>query len=129
MKSIQERLAEGKKPGRNKHGAIKVQDDGYTFDSQVEHCRYVDLKLVQASGQISRLEVHPRFLLQKAYTARDGEKVLKIEYVSDFSYFEDHQRIVEDVKGHPTDVFKLKWKWVRKLYPFIDFRLVAAKNV
>ncbi|HUW15226.1 MAG TPA: DUF1064 domain-containing protein [Anaerolineae bacterium] len=114
---------------RNKHGAVKVKEDGYTFDSKLEHRRYVGLKLVEASGQISQLAVHPRFLLQAAYTARDGEKVLKIEYEGDFSYYENGERICEDVKGHPTDIFKVKWKWVRKLYPEIDFRLVPAKDV
>lgn len=114
---------------RNKHGAVKVRADGYTFDSKAEYRRYVGLKLVEASGQISQLTVHPRFLLQAAYTARDGEKVLKIEYVSDFSYWENHVKIVEDVKGHPTDLFKVKWKLVRKLFPYVDFRLVPAEEV
>ena len=114
---------------RSKHGAVKTRADGYTFDSKVEHRRYVGLKLVQLSGQISQLTVHPRFLLQAAYTARDGEKVLKIEYEGDFSYWENGELIVEDVKGHPTALFRVKWKWVRKLYKDIDFRLVPAEDV
>ena len=113
----------------NKHGAVKIRADGYTFDSKAEYRRYEGLKLVQLSGQISQLTVHPRFLLQAAYTARDGEKVLKIEYEGDFSYWENGELIVEDVKGHPTALFRVKWKMVRKQYPFIDWRLVPAEEV
>ena len=107
-------------PRRNKFGAVKVKDDGYTFDSKREHKRYTELKLLVAAKEISNLKIHPRFDL-----IIHGKKVAY--YSADFEYIEHGRRVVEDVKGGKatqTPIFKLKWKIVQILYPDINWRIV-----
>ena len=42
---------------RNKYNAIKVKDDGMTFDSKREHARYLYNKQRLKDGEISDLEI------------------------------------------------------------------------
>jgi hypothetical protein len=101
--------------------------DGITFASKAEMNRYAELLMMKRAGLISNLELQPRFILQEGY--QDGPvKVLALEYVADFRYFEHRSgfAVVEDVKGHKTEVYKLKRKLFRAKYPEIDFREVKA---
>lgn len=75
--------------------------DGRTFDSKAEARRYLELKKLQASGVISGLRLQVRFPLSV-----NGVTVGK--YVADFVYIRDGRRVVEDVKGMRTAVYKLK---------------------
>ena len=96
----------------NKYRAIKVQDDGYTFDSKIEHSRYCELRLLQKAGEIEELQVHPAFevrwppsnkricLVELDFTYRDAK--------GDWHY--------EDVKGFDTALSKLKRKLVEAHY-------------
>ncbi|RPH39039.1 MAG: DUF1064 domain-containing protein, partial [Burkholderiales bacterium] len=45
---------------RNKYNATKTEQDSITFDSQKELKRYNELKLLEKSGQIQELQVHPK---------------------------------------------------------------------
>lgn len=104
----------------SKYGNKKTEVDGYKFDSLAEaaHYRYV-LKPRLLSGEISHLEVHPRYEI-----VIDGKKICR--YEADFRYI-DHKligkegqigcRVVEDVKGYKTAVYKLKKKLVEAMYP------------
>lgn len=122
-----------KKP-YNKYGNKKVEFDGYVFDSQKEHKRYIELKQLQEEGKISDLEVHPKWELQSKYTTQDGEKVRAIHYEGDFTYLDivNDCVVVEDVKPFvkKTGKFfmapeaKLKIKLYKAKYPAIKFRLV-----
>jgi hypothetical protein len=101
--------------------------DGITFASKAEMNRYAELRMMERGRLISDLILQPRFLLQAGY--QDGPvKVRALEYVADFAYRESHnpRRVVEDVKGHLTDVYKLKRKLFRAKYPELDFREVKA---
>ena len=90
----------------NKYGAKKVTaPDGQKFDSQKEYKRYVVLKLLERAGKISDLQRQVRFEL---IPKQDGETAC--HYVADFVYQKDGKRIVEDVKGYKTEVYKLKKK-------------------
>jgi len=111
---------------RNKYNARRVTMDGYTFDSQAEAARYAELKLLQAAGAIAALEVHPRFELQPAFTDRAGQQWRPIHYEADFAYLEDGQRVIEDVKGAETQVFRLKRKMFLRCYPALDLRIIRA---
>ena len=93
----------------NKYRNKKVQVDMYVFDSIRESQRYKELKLLEKVGEISNLELQPRFLLQDSFK-KNGKTYRKIEYIADFQYIENGKAIVEDVKGMQTDVFKLKHK-------------------
>lgn len=106
-------------PGkRSKYGNRKVQADGYVFDSQREYARYCELKLLLRGGTITDLEVHPVFDLQPKFTDASGKKHRALQYEADFAYTDGNQRVVIDVKGVETAVFKLKWKLL--LYQYRD---------
>lgn len=113
---------------RTKYGARKVKCDGYTFDSQMEHFRYLELKLMLGSGTISDLSVHPKFMLQAGFTY-GGKRIRPICYYADFMYTEDGRTIVEDVKGKATAVWKLKWKLAMYQNPSLDWRAVDKYGV
>lgn len=96
---------------KNKYGAKKVTaPDGQKFDSQKEYHRYCVLKLLQRAGKISDLQRQVKFEL---IPKQDGESA--VSYVADFTYYQNGEFIVEDVKGYKTDVYRLKKKlllWV-----------------
>jgi hypothetical protein len=95
--------------------------DGILFDSKAEATRYAELKMLLRAGQIQKLELQPRFPLIPAQAEERS-----LSYVADFAYEVDGHRIVEDVKGMRTDVYKLKRKLFRAMYPDIDFREVKV---
>lgn len=107
----------------NKYKNKKVVVDGEEFDSIRESQRYKELKLLLRAGEISNLELQPRFLLQDSFK-KNGRAFRKIEYVADFQYIENGKTIVEDVKGIQTDVFKLKHKIFEKVYPDLELRII-----
>ena len=103
----------------SKFKSKKVKLDGYTFDSLAEAKHYQHSLLPRfKSGDITHLEVHPRFRC-----IIDGVKVC--DYVADFSYIDVNEtglqgqqgcQVVEDVKGYKTDIYRLKKKLVEALY-------------
>ena len=107
----------------NKYRNKKVQVDMYVFDSIRESQRYKELKLLEKVGEISNLELQPRFLLQDSFK-KNGKTYRKIEYIADFQYIENGKAIVDDVKGMQTDVFKLKHKIFEKVYPDLELRII-----
>ena len=116
----------------NKYNARRTKIDGITFDSLAESRRYGELKLMQASGDIGDLKVHPRFVVWQGYDKRTG-KVEKITYIGDFEYYELWSKVVgahvvEDVKGVETDVFKIKAKLFRCQYPDLELRIVKMNE-
>ena len=109
----------------NKFHARKTPYDGYVFDSGKECQRYKDLRLLEFAGEITDLTVHPKFVLQEGFIWH-GKKIRPITYTADFMYQEGFETVVEDVKGVQTQLFKVKWKLVKKKYPAIDFRIVES---
>ena len=107
----------------NKYKNTKIVVDNIKFDSNLEATRYKELKLLLRAGEISNLELQPRFLLQDSFK-KNGRTFRKIEYVADFKYIENGKTIVEDVKGMQTDVFKLKHKIFEKVYPDLELRII-----
>ena len=90
--------------GQSKFNNRRTTVDGHRFASQKEADRYFWLKLMQQQGLISELTVHPRFEF--------FVKSRKIgHYTADFSYVENGQLVVEDVKGGEatkTEAYKLR---------------------
>lgn len=107
----------------NKYKNTKIVVDNIKFDSNLEATRYKELKLLLRAGEISNLELQPRFLLQDSFK-KNGKTYRKIEYIADFQYIENGKTIVEDVKGIQTDVFKLKHKIFEKVYPDLELRII-----
>ena len=111
------------KPKRSKYNAVKVEADGYVFDSKMEYARYLELLQLEKAGVIVGLVVHPEYMLKQAVQA--GTKVIRpIVYEGDFAYIEGGQVVCEDVKGHKTPAFLLKAKMFRAEYPHIDLRII-----
>ena len=107
----------------SKYKNKKTQVDMYVFDSTKEAKRYKELKYLEMAGEISNLELQPRFLLQESFR-KNGKTYRKIEYVADFRYAENGKTIVEDVKGLRTDVFKIKHKLFERKYPELELRII-----
>lgn len=74
----------------NKYRNKKTQVDMYVFDSIAESKRYKELALLERAGEISDLELQPRFLLQESFK-KNGKTHRKIEYIADFMYKENRQ--------------------------------------
>ena len=107
---------------RTKYGNRFTVVDGIRFDSCAEADRYRVLRLRERAGEISDLELQPKFVLLPAFE-RNGTKYRAITYRGDFAYIENGRSIVEDVKGMATDLFKVKEKLFRYHYPDIELRV------
>jgi len=91
---------------RNKFNNKKTLLDGHLFDSKKEAKRYHELKLLQAAGEVWKLELQPRIPLMV-----NGQKVGT--YIADFKYeTSDGKVVIEDVKSPATKtpVYNLKKK-------------------
>jgi hypothetical protein len=98
---------------KSKYRSKKVVIDNHKFDSKKEANYYLQLKLLLDAGKIEALDLQPKFLLQPAFT-KHGKTYRKIEYIADFSYYENGKRVIVDVKGFKTETYKLK----KKLFEF-----------
>ena len=74
----------------NKYKNTKIVVDNIKFDSNLEATRYKELKLLLRAGEISNLELQPRFLLQDSFK-KNGKTYRKIEYIADFMYCQCRQ--------------------------------------
>ena len=104
------------KTRRNKYNAKKVRYDGITFDSEAEGLRYLVLKSLEKAGEISQLELQPKFkiIINNAPVKYSNGRIMT--YKADFSYIENGQRITEDVKGFKTRDYKIKKALVEHIY-------------
>ncbi len=94
----------------SKYKAVRTEVDGILFASKGEAQRYWELKMMQNCGEITDLELQPRYPI-----VVNGEKICT--YVADFRYTaKDGTKIVEDYKGFRTPIFKLKKKLMRACY-------------
>lgn len=95
---------------QNKYKNKICELDGIKFASKKEMTRYKELKLLEKNGDITELELQPRFTLQPRYR-KDGKTIRKIEYVADFSYRDKKgKHIVEDVKRRSHGRVQIKEK-------------------
>lgn len=95
---------------RSKYGALPTMVDGIKFASKAEARRYGALRLLERAGEIHALTLQPVYRLHV-----DGVPVGK--YIADFQYYQRNgELVVEDVKGLPTPVYKLKKRIVEALY-------------
>ena len=107
-----------------KYGNTKMAIDGITFDSKAEASRYAELKILERAGQITGLELQPKFTVLDKYTI-GGRKERAVIYIPDFKYTDTKTgvEVVEDVKGFETKDFKIKRKLFESRYG-IELRLV-----
>jgi len=88
------------------------------FSSQAEAKRYNELALLQRCGEISQLEMQPVFEIKI-------DDIHITNYRADFSYIEDDEEVIEDVKGAQTEVFRLKKRMVEAAYG-VKIRVIKA---
>lgn len=93
----------------SKYRAQPVIVDGHRFASKREAARYGELKLLMRGGAIRGLKLQEPFEI-----AINGVKCFT--YKADFSYTENGKKIVEDVKGFKTPIYRLKKKCVEAAY-------------
>ena len=105
----------------NKYHAQKCVIGGEVFDSKKEAHRYQELKILERAGEISDLKRQVKYVLipsQREFGWKSGiakhGKVIEREcsYVADFVYIDNRtqEKVVEDVKGVRTEVYRLKKK-------------------
>lgn len=105
-------LVADKKP--SKYGARKVTVDGQLFHSGGEAERWQELKLLERAGVISGLKRQVPFTI-----THNG--VYVTTYIADYEYEENGAKVVEDFKGHATEVYRLK-KLLMKAFYGIEIR-------
>lgn len=92
---------------RHKFKAKPQEYDGIKFPSKAEAKRYIELKALQAKGEITF------FLRQVPFHLAGG-----VKYVCDFMIFwADGSVTIEDVKGMKTTLYIAKKKMVESTYP------------
>jgi len=95
----------------SKYGARKTAcRHGHVHDSAKEARRCNELHLLERAGEIQRLEQQPEFPVEI-----NGKRVCT--YRADFAYFTTAGRVIEDVKGMRTDIYRLKKKLVEATHP------------
>ncbi len=102
---------QAKQDKRRVRGAQRTEIDGIKFDSKSEGERWQQLCLLQEAGEICGLRRQVPIQLE----GRDGPimtdsgKKPRV-YVADFVYVDNQlgKMVIEDRKGHETDVFKIK---------------------
>lgn len=101
----------------SKYRAIPTEVNGIRFASKKEASVYMELMLAERSGEISRLELQPRYdiTINGIYCGH---------YKADFRFFSKKGVEVWDVKGFRTPVFKLKKRIVEALYPGVVIKEV-----
>ena len=115
-------------PRREKYGRIKKTVAGITFDSTVEAEAWRILKLWEAAGAITELEVQPEFQLEPGFVI-DGRKVRAIKYRADFMFVKDGRKTVVDVKGVQTQAFCIKAKLFKARFPQLVFEIWNREKV
>ena len=95
---------------KNKYNAKITEVNGIKFHSAAEARRYLELKLLERAGDISNLELQPRYDFEL-------NGVNMGFYKADFRYF-DHSlgQVTEDVKGYRTAMYNLKKKMMKAFY-------------
>ncbi len=103
---------------KRKYGNRKVTLDGHQFDSVREATRYSQLQLLERAGQITGLELQPRFELIPKQRRADGKAERACEYVADFRYTDTDtgQTVIEDAKGMRTRDYIMKRKLMLQVH-------------
>ena len=118
---------------KNKYGAKKITDTetGYVFDSKKEYRRWLELRIMEKTGRITKLQRQVKFVLIPAQYERyerysdktgkrlkDGMRCVEKEtsYVADFVYEIAGKTFVEDTKGFRTADYIIKRKLMLQVH-------------
>ena len=119
-----------RRPSKFKNKRITL--DGIKFMSKAEAAYYwCHIKPKLEGGHISHLEFQPRIRCEIV-----GKKIC--DYIADFRYIDTQETspqgahgcsVVVEVKGYQTDVYKLKMKLVKALYPSMKILVISAREL
>ena len=110
---------------RQKYNAVKTSIDGHKFDSKAEAKRYTELKLLERAGEISNLELQPKYRCEIS-----GKLICTV--IPDFRYTDLRKLgpqgqvgcvVVEDKKSPITrknPVYRIKKKLLEALFPGVE---------
>jgi hypothetical protein len=94
---------------KNKYNAIRTEVDNIKFHSKKEAEYYKKLKLLESIGEISDLELQPKFVICPAFIRCDNKKIRSRVYTADFKYKNKNGEIIIcDVKGIISSEAKLR---------------------
>lgn len=100
---------------KSKYGNKKVTNmQNIKFDSKKEARRYEELKKLELEGKISELQRQVKF---EVIPKQDGERATR--YIADFTYMENGELVVEDVKSPITrenSAYIIKRKLMLQVY-------------
>lgn len=108
-----------KKFVNNKYRSKRQTYNGYSYDSKLEAGYAEQLDWMVKSGEVSNWERQHKISL-------DINGIHICNYYIDFKvYFTDGRIEFHEVKGFETDLWKMKWKLTKALFP--DYNLVIVK--
>jgi len=101
---------------RPKYGNRRVTVDGITFDSQAEHRRWCELKLLERAGEIRTLRRQLNVPL-----VVNGVRITSIR--CDFAYFRGQKEVWDEHKVAPTKTraWTIRWKLAQAMFPAVEF--------
>lgn len=105
-------------PGLSRYANVRRHRyDGHTFDSKREMLRYQELKLLERAGELTDLELQYPVKIVIGGIPVQFDNGRTMVYRADFRYYDTRAKriIYEDVKGHPTEVYKIKKALVRAM--------------
>ena len=102
---------------KSKYGNKKVVVDGIKFDSKREAARYKVLFIWQQNKLITDLKLQVKFELIPSVVI-NGKKQRPVNYIADFTYFEDGKLTIEDSKGFRNKEYIIKYKMMKFLLGF-----------
>lgn len=100
--AAQEKTSGGGKYHNTPTGRKTQEGAEIRFDSKAEAARFDELMLLLRAGAISDLRLQHEFTLIEAYTTPDGKRVRAERYKADFTYWQNGELVVEDVKSQST---------------------------
>ncbi|MGB0707109.1 MAG: DUF1064 domain-containing protein [bacterium] len=102
---------------KSKYNNVRTEcGQGHTHRSKKEASYCNDLALELRAGHIRKYEVEVKFVIMKGFEYR-GERIREIAYIADFVVHRlDGKREIVDTKGVRTNVFKNKWKLMKKKF-------------
>ena len=104
----QKKLAVKASPKPSKYKNVRTNG----FDSKKEFQRFQELVMLEKSGksgEINGLETQVGFPLRV-------NDVLIGNYIADFVYYENGEKVVEDCKGVKTPIYRIKCKLMKAIY-------------
>lgn len=103
---------------KNKYNAVRSTYNGYTYDSKKEADHAVELDWLKKAGEIKKWERQHKISI-------DINGVHICNYFVDFKvYYNDGHVEFHEVKGFETDLWRIKWRLAKAMYPHNRFILI-----